>query len=246
VQGTGTANVGKEKSELVSRAFEIKLEPVETDTVGQYLNVSAKLQALPIGAWNIILTQMETRRSPVRRRRYGLASLLLSTSTVDLAADAAAADTCTSAVWAAALLVFQKTGMLPEWIAAGPTAWARLGSHDWTPRTGRCSPPWAPVLPSTPWVGMDASTFRQLAVRPGCRWWCPTPSPSDAFVVGNRDALEVYEYAYPLMEAVEPSILGRQVAVASELATYRPATDGLAGDTPTGNGAVIVRPAGTP
>jgi hypothetical protein len=242
VQGAGTANVGREKSELVSRAFEIKLEPVDTDTVGQYLNVSAKLQALPIGAWNIILTQMETRRSR-KTERYGLASLLLSTTTVDLAADAAAADTY-GAVWEAALLVFQKTGMLPEWIAAGPVAWARLGRM-----LDAADRPLFPTLGAGAAVnamgGMDASSFASRGPA-GLPLVVSYAIAGDAFVVGNSAALEVYEYAYPLMEAVEPSILGRQVAVASELATYRPATDGLAGDTPTGNGAVIVRPAGTP
>jgi hypothetical protein len=242
VQGTGTANVGKEKSELVSRAFDIKLEPVETDTVGQYLNVSVKLQALPIGAWQIILNQMEKRRSR-KTEAYGLAALMQSTSTVDLAADATAVQVY-EAVWAAALLVFQKTGRLPEWIAAGPTAWARLGSL-----TDAADRPLFPTLGSGAAVNamgrVDATTFASSGPA-GLPLVVSYGITSDAFVVGNGDALEVYEYPYPLMEAVEPSILGKQVAVASELATYRPATDGLSGDTPSGNGAVLVRPPAGP
>jgi hypothetical protein len=239
VQGAGTANVGKEKSELVSRAFEVKLESVDTETIGEYLNVSAKLQALPIGAWNIILTQFTKRRSR-KTEKYGLASLLESTSGVDLAADATSAQVY-EAVWEAALLVFQKTGELPQWIAAGPTAWARLGKL-----LDAADRPLFPTLgagaPVNAMGQMDASSFASRGPA-GLPLVVSYAIASDAFVVGNSAALEVYEFTYPMFEAVEPSILGRQVAVASELATYRPATDGISGDTPTGNGAVIVQPA---
>jgi hypothetical protein len=238
VQGAGTANVGKEKAELVSRAFEVKLEPVETDTIGEYLNVSEKLRALPIGAWNIILNQFTKRRSR-KTERYGLTALMGSTSSVPLAVDAGPVDTY-EAIWDAALQVFTKTGELPQWIAVGPKAWARLGKM-----TDAADRPLFPTLGAGAAVNamgqMDATSFstRGPAGLPLVVSYAIT---GDEFIVGNSAALEVYEFTYPMLEAVEPSVMGRQVAVASELATYRPATDGLAGDTPTGNGAVIVKP----
>jgi len=240
VQGAGTANVGKEKSELVSRAFEVKLEPVDTDTVGEYLNVSEKLRALPIGAWNIILNQFTKRRSR-KTERYGLSALMGSTSAVPLAVDAGSVEVY-EAIWDAALQVFVKTGELPQWIACGPKAWARLGKM-----TDAADRPLFPTLGAGAAVNamgsVDATTFatRGPAGLPLVVSYAIT---GDEFVVGNSAALEVYEFTYPMLEAVEPSVMGRQVAVASELATYRPATDGLSGDTPTGNGAVIVKPAG--
>jgi HK97 family phage major capsid protein len=238
VQGAGTANVGKEKAELVSRAFDIKLDPVETQTVGEYLNVSEKLRALPIGAWNIILARFTKRRAR-KTERYALAEVRESTTAVDLAADADA-DAIYDAIWAAALAVFQKTGELPQWITAGPTGWARLGAL--RDAAGR---PLFPTLASGASVNsmgrMDAGSF-QANGPAGLPMAVSYAIPDGAFILGNDASLEVYEYAYPMLEAVEPSVMGRQVAVASELASYRPATDNMAG-TATGNGAVIVRPA---
>jgi hypothetical protein len=239
VQGVGTANVGKEKSELVSRAFDIKLENVETETVGEYLNVSEKLRALPIGAWNIILAQFTKRRSR-KTERYGLAEITLSTSTVDLALDAAV-PIVYAAVWEAALMVFTKTGELPEWIVVGPKAWARLGQM-----LDAADRPLFPTLGAGAAVNamgsVDATTFASRGPA-GLPLVVSYAITDDSFIVGNSAGLEVYEYTYPMLEAVEPSVMGRQVAVASELATYRPATDGISGSSPTGNGAVIVRPA---
>ena len=237
VQGAGTANVGKEKSELVSRAFDIKLDPVETQTVGEYLNVSEKLRALPIGAWNIILARFAKRRSR-KTEKYGLAEVRESTTTVDLAADGDA-DAVYDAIWDAALQVFLKTGELPQWIAAGPTGWVRLGKLK--DAAGR---PLFPTLSAGASVNsmgrMDATTFANQG--PAGLPLAVTYAITDgAFILGNDASLEVYEYSYPMLEAVEPSVMGRQVAVASELATYRPATDNMAG-TATGNGAVIVAP----
>lgn len=237
VQGAGTANVGKEKAELVSRAFDIKLDPVDTQTIGEYLNVSEKLRALPIGAWNIILARFTKRRAR-KTEKYAISEVRESTTGVDLAADADA-DAIYDAIWAAALQVFQKTGELPQWIAAGPTGWARLGAL--RDAAGR---PLFPTLASGASVNsmgrMDAGTFASQGPA-GLPMAVSYGITDGAFILGNDASLEMYEYAYPMLEAVEPSVMGRQVAVASEVAAYRPATDNMAG-TATGNGAVIVRP----
>jgi hypothetical protein len=238
-QGAGTANAGKEKAELVSRAFDIKLEPVDTETIGEYLNVSQKLLSLPIGALNIILGRFAKRRAR-KTERYALAAVRESTSAVDLAADAAAG-AIYDAIWDGAERVYAKTGELPEWMAVGPTAWSRLGRlRDLAER------PLFPTLTAGASVNsmgrLDATTFQSTG--PAGLPMAVTYGITDgAIIMGNSASLEVYEYPYPMLEAVEPAVLGRQIAVASELGTYRPATDGLAGDTPTGNGAVVIAPA---
>jgi hypothetical protein len=50
-----------------------------------------------------------------------------------------------------------------------------------------------------------------------------TPSiTDDSFYVGGPDGVEGYMYRHPILDAVEPSVLGRQVAVAASIAAYRP------------------------
>ena len=54
-----------------------------------------------------------------------------------------------------------------------------------------------------------------------------TPGITDgSYYVGNELGVEAYEYRYPVLQAVEPSLLGRQIAVAASLVIYRPTTDG--------------------
>jgi hypothetical protein len=71
-----------------------------------------------------------------------------------------------------------------------------------------------------------------------------TPGITDeSYYVGNELGVEAYEYRYPVLQAVEPSLLGRQIAVAASLVIYRPTTDESTdgGVTPgTGNGVVKI------
>ncbi len=58
-------------------------------------------------------------------------------------------------------------------------------------------------------------------------------------------AFEAYVYSFPILEAVEPALLGRQVAVAEAMAFYRPTTkEAGPADVPPAeaNGAVRVGP----
>jgi hypothetical protein len=54
-----------------------------------------------------------------------------------------------------------------------------------------------------------------------------TPAIADnTFWVGNSYVIEGAIYRYPVLEAVEPSVLGRQIAVAASTAGYRPIANG--------------------
>lgn len=239
--GTSPATQTAEKAELVSRAFDVKLDSLDTETIGEYLNVSQKLLSLPIGALNMIVAQFAKRRAYKMETR-AVAEVLSSTTTVPLAAAPAAADEARlvyEAVWEAARLVYLNTGELPTWIAMGPVGWARLGSLlDADDR------PLFPTLGAAvnPMGGMSADSFAGLGPA-GLRSIVTHGITGPELIVGNAMSLEVYEYAYPMLEAIEPSVLGRQIAVASEVAFYRPTTDEPAGaGNGTGNGAVVIEP----
>jgi hypothetical protein len=52
-----------------------------------------------------------------------------------------------------------------------------------------------------------------------------TPAITDKSIyVGNSFGLEIYEKPMPLMQAFEPSVYGRQVAVATFIGFYSPIT----------------------
>jgi HK97 family phage major capsid protein len=237
--GAAPATQAKEKSELVSRAFDIKLDPVDSETVGEYLNISQKLLSLPIPSLNIILNQLAKRRA-VKTERRAIAEVMGTTSHVDLAAVPGADETdgenVWRAIWAAAGQVYAKTGELPSFLAMGVTAWQRIGSL--LDAAGR---------PLFPGVGaainaMGAADATSLTINggpAGLRTVVTHAIDDGSMIVGNSAGLEAYEYAYPMLEAIEPSVLGRQIAVASELAFYRPATEAGGGD---GNGAVVIAP----
>lgn len=247
--GAAPAPQGLEKSELVSRAFDIKLDSVESDTYGEYLNVSQKLLSLPIGGLQIILNQFTKRRSQ-RTERAAVAAVLASASTIDLDAaptgDETDAGMVWDAIWGAASLVYTKTNELPQWLAMGPLSWERVGRL-----RDRADRPLFPTIGATNAMGaMSLAGGGQPTVNIGPAGLNVIVTPAitgPEMVVGNSAGLEVYEYAYPMLEAIEPAVLGRQLAVASELAFYRPATDETAASNAgtgnaAGNGAVIIRP----
>jgi hypothetical protein len=64
VDSNFTSGVGvqaKEKAELASGKFDIDADTVNLSTIGGYLNISAQLQALPIGALDISYAQLRRR-----------------------------------------------------------------------------------------------------------------------------------------------------------------------------------------
>jgi len=230
---------GGEKRELISRVFSIKLDSIDSETLGEYLNISQQLLSLPIDALNKALNVMTVRRQNATERR-AVAEVLESTTTIPLAAGAADEDAgpIYDAVWDAALRVFEKTGELPKWVLVGPRGWRRLGRL--RDKAGR---PLFPNIGAANAMGaMSADTF--VSQGPAGLPAIVTPAITDErMVVGNDWALEAYEFPYPMLESIEASVLGRQVAVASEFALYRPTTDEPAGTgNGTGNAAVVIAP----
>jgi HK97 family phage major capsid protein len=235
---TGAAVQALEKAELVSQKFDVKVDNLSLSTVGGYLNVSQQLMSLHPTAWNIIVGQLQ-RRTAYAGEAAAIAELSQTTAHVPLAAGADSATTLT-ALFDAAALVYQNTNQLPTWIAYGPLGWAQLGSL--TDAAGR---------PLFPFLGaanaMGSASLGDFNLGPLGLQQIVTHgiSTTDIFM-GNSLAFEAYVYSYPLLEAVEPSLLGRQVAVAESMAFYRPTTkEEVTGGTPAPaeqNGAVRIGP----
>jgi hypothetical protein len=235
---TGAAAQALQKAELVSKKFDVVADTLSLSTVGGYLNVSQQLMSFQPGAWDIIVSQLQ-RRVAWQGEALGVAELSRSTAHIPLAAGADSA-TVLAALFDGAKLVYDTTFELPTWIAYGPGGWAMLGKL--TDAAGR---PLFPFLGAANAFGTgDLGSFGlgplglQQVVTPGI-------TTNDIWI-GNSYGMETYSYAFPVLEAVEPSVMGRQVAVAEALAFYRPTTkEAVTGGSPApaeGNGAVRIGP----
>jgi hypothetical protein len=215
---TSTGPQTLEKGELPSKAFEVTADPVSLTTIGQYLNISQQLISLQSGSLDLITSHM------IRRVAWAVDLALLnemdnSTGAVPLAAAATAAEVL-QAVYDASAMVFQATGELAEWIVMGPLGYARIGGL--TDLAGR---PLFPTLGANnaPGTANAASFVGQVA---GLRVIVTPAIVDEVMWVGNSGVIEGYVYRFPVLEAIEPSVLGRQVAVAVALAGYRPVPNG--------------------
>lgn len=234
--GAGPHAGDKEKGELPSKHFDVGTDVLTTRTIGSYLNVSQELLSFVPGALDIIIGQL-ARRVALATEAAALTEMGKSTAKVTLAANADASATL-KAIFDAAALVWETTGELPTWIAMGPKGMARLGSL--VDLAGR------PLLPSLG-AGNAIGTASADAGVNGVAGLSPVITHAIAnaeFFIGNGAGLEAYEYRFPTLEAVEPSVLGRQVAVASAVAFYRPTTKeavtGTGAAPAEGNGVVKV------
>jgi HK97 family phage major capsid protein len=227
----GAAQQTLEKAELVSKKFDIKVDNLSLNTYGGYLNVSQQLMSLQPAGWNIIISQLQ-RRVAWQGEAAALTALALTTAKVTLAAGATAAVTI-KALYDAAALVYTNTSELPTWITYGPAGWAMLGSL--VDSAGRPLFPYLGAANAIGTASLDSFNLGPLGLQS-----ILTPAITDTKIyVGNSSALEAYVYPFPVLEAVEPALLGRQVAVAEAIAFYRPVTNETG---PVSNGAVLVGP----
>lgn len=220
--GVGEQAGGLEKGELPSRAFDVTAEDVSLTTLGGYLNISAQLMAMPIGALDLAITRLERRYARLTEGRVLTSITAGADTTVTLAANAGGAEFL-AALYAASARVYAATGELASWVAMGPTGYARVGSFvDLADR---------PLFPSTQGVNAmgsaSAADFAPSSIA-GLRPIVTPGITGGDFFVGNALGVEAYEYRFPLFEAVEPSVLGRQIAVSGAFGTYRPVDGGVA------------------
>lgn len=208
----GTA--GFEKAELPSKAFDITADLVPLTFMGGYLNISQQLISLVAGSLDTIVGHMNKRLANAIEKAL-IAEMAKSTGKITLAADADSA-AILKAIYDASAAVYAATGELAQWIVMGPLGYARLGSL--VDLAGR---PLFPTLGPANAIG-TASAGEFTGSVAGLRT-IVTPGITDAtYWVGNGDVMEGAIYRYPLLEAVEPSVFGRQIAVAASVAGYRP------------------------
>lgn len=231
---TGVGEQPLQKQELVSQKFDVLADPLQLNTVGGYLNISRQAEEFIPSSLDIVVNQLLNRLASATERAL-YTEVNRTTAEITLAVDAPA-DDVRQAIFDAAALVFENTGSLPEWIAMGPAGWARLG--------GLTDLALRPLFPFTNAVNaMGTSSPGTFEIAGLGLTGVVTPAiPNGDFFVGNELGIEAYEYRYPTLEAIEPSLLGRQVAVASSLVFYRPTTtEAGPGGTPAALGDGVVR-----
>jgi hypothetical protein len=226
-----------EKQELSSKKFDVGADTLRLKTVGNYLNLSRQAEDFIPQALNIVTNQLLARLAFAEEKALAT-EVGLTASKVTLAADADGA-AVRAAIFEAAALVYDQTGALPEWIAMGPQGWARLGSL--VDLAGRPLFPFENPVNANGTSSPSSFTIAGLGLR-----GIVTPGITNGdYFVGNSLGVEAYEHRYPVLDAVEPSLLGRQIAVAASVVVHRPTTlespDG--GVTPgQGNGVVKIAP----
>ena len=214
---TGVGVVPTEKTEGPSKAWDIVTEPLTLDVVRGYINVSELLLEMVAGSLDMVVSHMN-RRLEWALERAAVTNLMAGATIISLAA-AATADAVQKAIAQAATAVFAATMQWPTWIAMGPIAAGRLLGL--TDTTGRAIFPWV-----GPTNALGTGNFSQGAPS-SVGGLTPVLSPGIAdasMFVGGPESLEAYLRRFPLMQALEPALFGRQIGVAAAVQFYHPIT----------------------
>jgi hypothetical protein len=194
----------------------VKADNVDLTTLGNYLNVSIQLESFIAGSLDIIVSQLNKRLSR-GLEHAAVAELAKATKQVTLAADATASAVLT-AIYEAAAAVFTATQALPTWLAMGPLGWARMGGV--SDLAGR---PLFPSIAPTNAPGTSTATSFDGTVA-GLRTVITPGIDDTTMYMGNGAGIEAAVYRFPMLQAIEPSVMGRQIAVAASYGFYRPPT----------------------
>lgn len=235
---TAAAPQALEKQELNSKKFDVGADTLQLTTLGNYLNLSRQAEDFVPQALNIVVNQLLARLAVAEEKALAT-EVDKTTAVVPLEGDGDGA-AVRAAIFDAAALVYENTGALPEWIAMGPVGWARLGSL-----VDLANRPLFPFsAPSNPMGSASPSTFTIAGL--GLEG-IVTPGITDgSYYVGNALGIEAYEHRYPVLDAIEPSLLGRQIAVAASTVFYRPTTaEAGPGGTPAAEQNGVVKIADT-
>jgi len=226
---------GLEKAELPSKKWDILADPISLAGVGNYINLSIQAETMVPGALDIVVTQLN-RRTTRGIEKTAIAKLTATTNVIPLADGATAAEV-QAAIAAGYVAVWEATNAAPTWLAYGPQGAGKLMGL--TDLAGRPLFPWVGPVNA---AGTAAAPTGEGGSAYGLR---PVLSPGitdDSLYMGNSVGLEVYVHKLPLLQAVEPSILGRQLAAAALVGTYQvPTTEAGPGNTPPAAYAGLVK-----
>lgn len=211
---TGVAEQSKQKAELVSKKFTVNSETLSPVTYGGYLNISQQLISLQPGSLQIIINHLR-RRLAWQLELAAINEVAATTGKETLAADADAAATL-KAIYAAAAKVMTSSHEAASFMLMGPLGFAQLGSL--ADAAGR---PLFPFIGAANAPGQSTANTFTTSVAGMHAIITPAITGTEIYV-GNRSLLEAWYFPLPLLEVVEPSVLGRQVAVSAMLAPHRP------------------------
>jgi hypothetical protein len=233
---TAAQKQSKEKAELSSKAFDITADTVSLETWGNYLNISLQAEQFISGSLDTVISQLTARTVYALESAVG-AELEKATEKVTLAADADAA--AVLAAWQeGAALVYKNTRRPPTWAVAGIEGWSRLsGLSDLAGR---------PLFPamgnSVNVLGTTAGPSSMTLNVNGIPLAVSLGIDDGSIYMGNSFGLEAYLHRYPVLQAVEPALIGRQVAVAASIGFYQPPTTeaGPGNVPPAVHGGIVV------
>ena len=201
----------QEKAESTSKAWDIVTEPVKMSLVRGYINVSELLLEMVAESLSMVVGHMNKRLAAMLEAKAVAAVADTTATPIALGAAATAAEV-QAAVMKASGQVFDATSA--RWRHG--SRWARragsvsVRSRTW-PATRSCRS--APATPRT--TGGTVFGLRPIL----------TDGIADAdLYVGNGSSVEAYERRFPVMQALEPALFGRQIGVAGGYAFYDPIT----------------------
>ena len=206
---TGVSGGKKEKEEGVSKAWDIVTEPVTMSVVRGYINVSELLLEMVSESLGMVVGHMNKRLAAMLEAQ-AITAVGNTTATISLAADADAA-AVQAALAQASGQVARATGQPATWVAMGIDGSVRLASL--TNLAGD-------AIFSVPGdvTGLPRSVY-------GLRPILSVGIADADLYVGNSQSIEAYERRFPVMQALEPALFGRQIGVAGGYAFYDPITE---------------------
>ena len=209
-QHTQVGEQTTEKSELASRALKILSLDMTKKTYGGVVNVSRQdIDWTSPSAWDILLRDLANVYAAVTEDAAAAAFATAVTQTQEVVGTPGLA-TYTQALYDAAAKAATGNGTmrasglrLPNTIWASVDMWSKLGGMVAAARitTGGSAAPASSAV--TSFAGGDLLTVPQIIV-PGF--------PAGTMIVGRREGTEFYEERIGVLSAVEPAILGVEVA----------------------------------
>ncbi|MFJ9433684.1 phage major capsid protein [Streptomyces sp. NPDC101490] len=208
-----------EKTELPNRPLHVNVDDVIKSTYGGWVNISRQvLDWTSPGALALIIEDLTANL--VRQAEERAAVDLVAAATASITADLTDPVALNSAIYQAAAQVYGATdadNSAADRIWMSPDMWAQIGSMADADKR-----PLYPVLAPGNAMG-TLSPARPTAEGDNVGGLRPVVSgklPKATLIVGTSDAIEVYEDQRGTLQAVEPSVLGVQVAAYAYLATY--------------------------
>lgn len=208
-----------EKTELPSRQLIIGDVPFTKTTHGGTVNVSRQaIDWTSPSAWQILLEDLANAYA-LDSEATVAADFVAKADDINAATPVASDDLAgwSTALYAAAALVYDQAKRLPDRIWCSVDIWARLG-----PMVDQARLVFSPGLGNT-----SSLTSFSGVVLDVPRVVVPS-FPDGTCIIGASTAYEVYEETIGLLSAVEPSILGVEVAYGGYLAYNAVYPEGLA------------------